>query len=186
VARLEIKRNIPRLKGIQTYKPGDQRLFFDSHGFTTDDQGLVLTGNLQPDQPESGRDVYLLDSESKQTRRLTETWDELDRFALMAPNGRWIAWASSRDIGSGQVKIERRQVSAVRATDIWLMNGEGRSVERLTNFNDVHSPQYAGPTAVVPTSWSREGDKLLVLAQPVGSNEPGSIYVLEFNEPIGR
>ena len=39
---------------------------------------------------------------------------------------------------------------------------------------------------VVPTSWNREGDKLLALALPVGSNAPGTLYVLEFKEPIGR
>lgn len=186
VARLEIKRNIPRLRNIQTYKPGEPRLFFDSHGFTTDDQGLVLTGNLEHGQSESGMDVYLLDTESGQTRRLTETPDELDRFALMAPNGRWIAWSSSREIGSGQVNIERRQIRASRPADLWLMNGEGRSVQRLTGFNDVHSPQFSGATMVVPTSWNREGDKLLALAFPVESNEPGALYLIEFNEPIGR
>ena len=90
-ARFEVKRGIPRLKNIQTYKPGAQRLFYDSHGFTTDDRGLVLTGNLERGQSESGMDVYLLDTESGETKRLTETLGELDRFALMAPK-----WALDR------------------------------------------------------------------------------------------
>ncbi len=186
VAELEIKRGVPRLHGVRTFKPGAQRLFYDSHGFTTDDRGLVLTGNLEPGQPESGMDVYLLDMISGALKRLTQTERELDRFALPAPNGNWIVWSSSRDIGSGAVSLERRQVTAVRASDLWLMNAEGLSVQRLTRFNDVHSPVFAGPTAVVPTSWNRDGDRLLALALPVGSNEPGDLYVIEFNEPIGR
>jgi Tol biopolymer transport system component len=186
VATLEIKRNIPRLKNIKTHKPGEERKFFDSHGFTTDDRGLVLTGNLERGQSENGMDVHLLNTESGETRNLTKTPDQLDRFALMSPNGRWIAWASSRDIGSGQVNIKRRQVSAARPADLWLMNAEGLSAERLTHFNDVHSPQFSGPTMVIPTDWNREGDQLLVLAFPVESNEPGALYLLEFNEPIGR
>ncbi len=186
VAELKIKRGVPRLGKIETFKPGAQRLFYDSHGFTTDDLGLVLSGNLEPDQPESGMDIYLLDTGSGTVKRLTETGDQLDRFALPAPNGNWIAWSSSRDIGSGSVSLERRQVTAVRPSDVWLMNAEGLSVQRLTRFNDVHSPVYAGPTAVVPTSWNRAGDRLLALALPVGSNEPGDLYLIELNEPIGR
>lgn len=183
-ADLEIKRGIPRLKGAQTYRPGEPRLFYDNHGFTTDDRGLYLSGNLEPGQPESAMDIYRLDGEGA-LRRLTRG-DTLDRFALPAPNGNWIAWTSSRDIGSGRVEIERRQVTAVRAADLWLMNAEGLSVQRLTRFNDVHSPHFAGRTMVMPTSWNRNGDRLLALALAVGSNEPGDLYVIEFHEPIGR
>lgn len=186
VASVEFKRQIPRLKGIKTFKPGEQRLFCESHGFTTDDLGLVLTGNLGSGQPESGMDVYLFEMGSGAVRRLTETDQELDRFALLAPNGNWIVWSSSRDIGSGAVSLERRQVTAVRPADLWLMNAEGLSVQRLTRFNDVHSPDYGGPTQVIPTSWNREGDRLLALTLPVGSNDVGHLYLIEFNEPIGR
>ncbi len=186
VSQLEVKRGIPRLKGVETYRPGEQKLFYDSHGFTTDDHGVVLSGNLEPDQPESGMDVYTFNTESSRLKRLTDTYDELDRFALAAPNGNWIAWTSSRGLGSGTVDIQRRQVSAVRAGDLWLMNAEGLSVQRLTRFNDVHSPQFAGRVMVIPTSWNRDGNRLLVEVLAVGSNEPGDTYVIEFNEPIGR
>lgn len=186
VADIELKRQIPRLKKIKTVKPGEQRLFYDSHGFTTDDLGVVLTGNLGPKQPESGMDVYLLELGSGEVKRLTQTDDQLDRFALLAPNGNWITWSSSRDIGTGAVNLERRQVTAVRQADLWLMNAEGLSVQRLTRFNDIHSPHYAGPTMVMPTSWNREGDRLLALALPVGSNDTGDLYLIEFHEPIGR
>ncbi len=186
VAKLELQRKVPRLKSLDTHRPGDSRLFYDSHGFTTDDQGLVFSGNLEEDQPESGMDIYRLGLDSGQLRRLTQSWEEFDRFALPAPNGNWIAWTSSRGVGSGRVSLERRQVSAVRAADLWLMNAEGLSAQRLTRFNDVHSPHFAGRTMVIPTSWNRDGDRLLVLALAVGSNEPGDLYVVEFNEPIGR
>lgn len=186
VARLEVKRGIPRLKGTRTFKPGETGLFFDSHGFTTDDQGLVLSGNLEPGQPEAEMDIYRLAMKSGALKRLTQTDKELDRFALPAPNGNWIAWTSSRDIGTGEVDLQRRQVTAVRAADLWLMNGEGLSQQRLTRFNDVHSPNYGGKTMAVPTAWNRQGDKLLLLALPVGSNAPGDLYLIEFNEPIGR
>ena len=186
VAKIEVKRGIPRLKGLETYRPGEQKLFYDSHGFTTDDRGLVLSGNLQPDQAEAGSDIYTFDTASGGLKRLTDSYDEMDRFALPAPNGNWIAWTSSRGMGSGRVDIQRRQVSAVRAADVWLMNAEGLSVQRLTNFNDVHSPQFAGRVMVIPSSWNRAGDRLLVEVLAVGSNEPGDLYVIEFNEPIGR
>ncbi len=186
VAGIEFRRQIPRLKSVKTYRPGAQRLFYESHGFTTDDLGLVLTGNLEEKQPESGMDVYRFEPSSKRLENLTRTPAELDRHALLAPNGNWIVWSSSREIGSGEVSLERRQVTAVRKSDLWLMNAEGLSVQRLTRFNDVHAPEYSGPTAVIPTGWHRDGDRLLALVLPVGSNEPGDLYLIEFNEPIGR
>lgn len=186
VARLDVKRGIPRLKGTRTYKPGETLLFYDSHGFTTDDQGLILSGNLEPEQAEAGMDIYRFGMESGELKRLTQTDKELDRLALSAPNGNWIAWSSSRDIGTGEVDLQRRQVTAVRAADLWMMNAEGLSPQRLTRFNDVHSPNYGGKTMALPTGWNRQGDKLLVLALAVGSNAPGDLYVIEFNEPIGR
>ncbi len=186
MAEIEFRRQVPRLKGTRTFKPGARQLFYDTHGFTTDDLGVVLTGNLEPKHHESGMDVYRLELESGAIKRLTQTDAELDRFALQAPNGNWIVWSSSRDIGSGEVNLERRQVTAVRKADLWMMNAEGLSVQRLTHFNDVHSPNYLGPTSVLATSWNRDGDKLLALALPVGSNRPGDLYLIELNEPIGR
>ena len=69
---------------------------------------------------------------------------------------------------------------------LFLMNAEGLSVQRLTRFNDVHSPNFAGQAMVIPTGWHRDGDKLLALVRTVGSNEPGDLYLIQFNEPIGR
>ena len=186
VASIQVKRGIPRLKDIRTFKPGETHLFFHNHGFTTDDRGLVFSGNLEAAQPESGLDIYRMDLESREVTRLTRTDEQLDRFALPSPNGQWIAFTSTADIGSGQATLERRQKSAVRTADLWMMNAEGRGFHRLTRFNDVHSPTFAGRSMVVPTGWHRDGDKLLALVLKVGSNEPGDLYLIELHEPIGR
>ena len=186
VAGFEIKRRSPRLGKIRTYKPGEQRLFVEPGGFTTDDRGLVLSGNLDPGLSESGMDVYLYRLESGELRRLTSSHDELDRFPVLAPNGRKVVWSSSRDIGERGPRLLRNQVSTVRRMDLWMMNADGSFPERLTHFNDVHSPNYGGPTQVRAAAWSPEGDRLLALATPAEGTDPGSLYMIEFHEPIGR
>lgn len=186
VAPFEVKRGVPRLGRVRTFRPGDNRLFYEAHAFTTDDRGLILSGNLEAGQPEGGMDLYVLRLESEELRRLTSTPDELDRWAAPSPNGRWIVWSTSRGIGDGRVRIERQELSAARPLDLWMMRGDGSGAARLTRFNDVFAPEYAGPTMARAVTWSPEGDRLLLHTAPVASPDPGSLYLIEFEEPIGR
>ena len=182
VARFEIRRGVPRLSNVETYKPGSPRLFYESYGFTPDDRGILFGTNLDPGHSGGGLDLYVLRLASGELQRLTAAADEIDRFARLSPGGRKIVWASSREIPGRRAALERRSSSAEAPLDLWLMDLDGRGLERLTGFNDVFSDQYTGQVMVGTPSWSRDGDRLLVPVIPLDGSGPGGLYMLELGE----
>ena len=72
------------------------------------------------------------------------------------------------------------------ALDLWLMDAEGKNRQRLTHFNDVFSPQYAGRAEVGESSWSPEGDRLVVRVTRGSERGAGSLYMVELDRPVGR
>ena len=185
VARFDSRRGVPRLRGVRTYKPGLQRFFYESYGFTGDDRGILFAANLDPGQSEGGLDLYVLRLESGELQRLTSSVEELDRFAGFSPSGRKIVWASSRDIRDRRIGFERHDPSAAAPLDLWMMNGDGSGLERLTRFNDVFSDQYTGRVMVGSASWSRKGDRLIVPVTPLAGSAGGGLYLLELDEAYG-
>ncbi len=186
VARFDVDRRVPALKGVRTYRPGDQRLFYECHGFTADDRGVLFGANLIAGQPEQGLDLYVLRLESGELIRLTDSFGEWDRSARFAPNGRKLVWASGREIDARGYGVERRDISSDAPLDLWMMNADGSRAERLTRFNDPFSPNYSGRMMVVGAAWSPEGDRILVAAASVGALDPPSLYLLELSQPFGR
>lgn len=182
VARFDIRRGVPRLHDVETFKPGSQRLFYESYGFTPDDQGILFGANLDPGQYEGGLDLYVLRLGNGELQRLTYAADEMDRFARLSPTGRKIVWASSRDILGRRAGFERRSSSAEAPLDLWLMDAGGGGLERLTGFNDVFADQYTGQVMVGSPSWSREGDRLIVPVISLDGTGISGLYMLELGE----
>ena len=69
------------LENITTYKPGEESCFYESHAFSSDDQKILFTGNLQSGHPETGIDVYELHLETEKLTRLTSTLNDWDEHA---------------------------------------------------------------------------------------------------------
>lgn len=186
VARIETHHGVPRLRDVHSYKPGPQRFFYESYGFTSDDRGILFAANLDPGQSEGGLDLYVLRLESGELSRLTSSAGELDRFARFSPDGRKIVWASSQDILDRRTVFERRDRSAEAPLDLWMMNADGSGRERLTRFNDVFSDHYTGKVMVGTASWSREGDRLIVPVTSVDDSGDSALYLLELDQAYGR
>jgi Tol biopolymer transport system component len=143
----------PRLANIRTYRPGDPA-FYETNGFSIDDTKLIFTGNLEPDQLESGQDVYTLEIKTQKLERLTTTLEEWDEHAHYSPNGKVIIWMSSTDSG--------RRVSLLSyKTDYWIMNADGSNKVRLTYFNQPGHPDYIkGGVIAADFDWSPDGTKI--------------------------
>jgi len=186
VARFDVRRGVPRLRGTTALEPGAQKRFKESCDFTADDRGVLFAGNLSPDQDESGLDVYSMGLDGSGFRNLTSSPEVWDRFARYSPNGRWIVWASSRDIAFDRARLDRRGGPADVPTDLWLMSSEGIVVQRLTRFNDVFSVDYIGRTMVGPPAWSPAGDLLLVPVAPLERPEDSTLFRVELASPFGR
>ena len=180
VARVETKRGMPRLGRVRGHRLGRDYSYYEPYGFTTDDRGVLLAANRPPGGPEAGLDLFLLRLEDGQATRLTGGATDINRFASLAPNGRWVAFASNRD-------LPEPRPGAAAALDLWMMRIDGFDSRRLTWFSDVFANTYSGPMAVRSASWSPEGDKLLLLASSLlGDTTSGSLYLLELDRPYGR
>ena len=180
VAEVATRRGMPSLKKVGGHRIGRQHSYYEPYGFTTDDRGVVLAADRPPAGPEAGLDLFILRLDDDDATRLTGGPAAIHRFASLSPNGRWVAFASDRDMA------EPRPGSA-QALDLWMMRTDGFDARRLTRFSDVFSPRYEGPTAVRSVAWGPEGDRLLVLATNLlGDTTSGSLYLVELDRPYGR
>ena len=82
----------------------------------------------------------MLRLDTGEATRLTGGPATFNRFASLAPNGRWVAWATDRDLPAPRP-------GSAAALDLWMMRTDGFDARRLTRFSDVFADSYAGPTA---------------------------------------
>jgi Tol biopolymer transport system component len=180
VARTETRRGMPALGKVRTHTISRQHGFYEPYGFTTDDRGLLLAADRPPGGPEAGLDLFLLRFDDGEASRLTGGPANFHRFASLAPNGRWLAFATDRDLPAPRPGSPPK-------LDLWMMRTDGFDARRLTGFSDVFADGYAGPTAVRSVAWSPEGDRLLILTSSLlGETTSGSLYLLELDQPYGR
>ncbi|MFQ5349961.1 MAG: TolB family protein [Thermoanaerobaculia bacterium] len=180
VARVGTRRGMPILKKIRSHTISRGHRYYEPYGFTTDDRGILLASNRPPTGPGAGLDLFVLRLDGGEVTRLTGGPATINRFASLAPNGRWVAWASDRD-------LPEARPGRAAALDLWMMRTDGFDARRLTWFSDVFADSYAGPVAVRSAAWGPEGDRLLVLASSLlGDTTSGSLYLVELDRPYGR
>ena len=179
VAEISFRRGVPRLKRIRPAGFSRDHRYVEPYGFTTDDRGLLVAAGRPAGGPETGLDLFLVRLEGGELTRLTDDVARVNRFARLAPNGRWLVWATDREQPGSRP-------GSAPALDLWMMRGDGRDARRLTRFSDVFAPGYAGPVAVRSAAWSPEGDRLLILAAPLDGSTSGSLYLVLLDEPYGR
>ena len=180
VARTETQRGMPRIDNVRAHRIGRGHRYYEPYGFTTDDRGVLLAANRPPTGPEQGLDLFVLRLDTGEATRLTGGPGTFNRFASLAPNGRWVAFASDRE-------QPRPRPGTQSALDLWMMRTDGFDVRRLTRFSDVFADGYTGPTTIRSAAWSPEGDRLLVLASSLlGETTSGNLYLLELDRPYGR
>ena len=155
----------PRLDNIKVYEPGEWDCFYESHAFSTDDKKILFSGNLKSGQSSVGLDIYELNLETNQLKRLTETPNDWDEHAHYSPDGKKIAWMSSTgfDIEWGDISGHNWQKYLI--TELWIMDTDGSNMQRLTYFNEPGYPEYMGGARCVvsDSTWSPDGRKIAAL-----------------------
>jgi len=161
VADFEIVNGSPRIDNIRRLQPGEQNQFYESHAFTHNDTRILFSGNLLEDQLPTGMDIYEYSLIDGSLNRLTNTFNDWDEHAHYSPDGRAIAWISSRGFEIEYRDYDRWERDLI--TELWIMKPDGSCKTRLTYFNNPSYPEYTGGrTIVADSSWSPEGDRLIV------------------------
>ncbi len=183
VAKFNLRAQVPRLKKVKTYRPGERRRFVVAHGFSPDDKRLLVSGNLARDQPEAGMDIYLLDLESRETSPLTQTFSEWDQQAQISPNGVHVAWSSNRNLPRTRAPAPPGIPFSARPQrrELWIQNLDGSGQERLTFFNHPSSFMAEAGATVADFAWGPEGNSIVlqVVTDFVGQKE--ALYLLELH-----
>jgi Tol biopolymer transport system component len=144
---------VPRIENVQRHQPGRQRRFYESHGFTPDGTKIIFSGNLEPGQEEGGGDIYVFDPASGDLQNLTNSPDQWDEHAQMAPAGDWIVWMSSMGVGGDRARPR---------SDYWIMRADGSDKRQITFFNAQGERDFIpGGVTAADSSWSPDGSRLL-------------------------
>jgi len=176
VADFVIEGDNPCLDNIKVYQPGNVPCFYESHGFSLDDKKIIFSGNLEVDQDENHLDIYILDLETEELVRLTDSMDEWDEHAHYSPDGEKIVWMSSNGYGMSTV----REWWDVLRTDYWMMNANGSEKTQLTFYNfDLEDDERV---ICSDCSWNADGTKLATTMLIVdGDAITGGIAILDFS-----
>ncbi len=182
VGHFQIKRGVPRLSKVKSYRPAVQKGFVAAHGFTPNDRGLLISAVPDPGQSATGRDILELDLESNNFKRLTSSPKEWDELVFALPRSDGVVWVSDRNVK----RPRDRQLP--RRGDVWFMSAGGRRQERLTFFNNPESDHFLGEALIDDLAWNPDGDKLLLHVVSPGAPGSGSvkeaIYVVDLDGAI--
>ncbi|MCH9648485.1 MAG: hypothetical protein K0U98_09615 [Deltaproteobacteria bacterium] len=188
VAAFNVRAQVPQLKKVRTYRPGERRLFVTADSFSPDDKKLLITGNLEADQPEAGMDIYLLDLETKEQTPLTHSFAEWDQQAQISPDGQYVAWTSNRNLPRLRAPAPEGATFSARPVrrELWLKKLDGSGEERLTFFNHRASSMAQTGATVADFAWSPDGDRIVlhVVMDFVGQSE--AIYLLKLDSSFAR
>ena len=185
VARFDMRVGIPRLRKVRTYRPGETHLFLEAHGFTPDQKKILASGNLEKNHGEAGMDIYLLDLETQEARRLTESFGEWDETARFAPDGEHIAWTTNRNLSRRIPPTAPGAMPSARPQprDLWLMKSDGSGEERLTYFNHPAAPESRTGAVVSDFAWNPEGNQIAFHVVTNFAAQREAIYILELEPP---
>ncbi len=132
VADFVIENDTPKIRNIKTFTPGKNKGYYEANEFSLDGKRLLITGNLEEGQSVYGSDIYWLDLETGETRRLTFSMEDFDECPHLSPDGKTIAFLSTRGFKRGKSKAWWLWARG----EFWLMDTDGKNLRRLTSFND--------------------------------------------------
>ena len=128
LAEVSIRRgnvDVSRPRTLTAGGPG----FYEPHGFTRGDTGILFTSNFERGTPSWGLDIFTMDLSTGRLENLTSSPRDWDEHAHYSPDFSQIVWMSSRDcncdVAAGLKNLK---------TDLWVMNADGSNKRRLTYF----------------------------------------------------
>lgn len=187
LADFKIGTDGPRLANRRRYKPGPQKVFYETHDFSPDDDKVLLCANSRKGQPLNGIDIYQLDLATGKAKRLTRTRTDWDEHAHYSPDGSLIAWASGNGFDVEFPTLRSPEWKQYVKLDLWVMRAGGSDKMRLTYFNEEGHPDndwfsetiYDSPRLVTSdSSWSPDGNHLVLTVAFEGPDGARGSYLL--------
>jgi Tol biopolymer transport system component len=167
-----VKNGIPALSNIKTLTPGKQKQWYETHGFSPDGRKIIFSGNLLKGQPDTGMDIYTIDTKTSKVTPLTHSFHRWDEHAHYSPDGKKIIWIAS--VNRFSPKKWRKTMQA----EYFVMNADGTNKQQLTYFNTPGHPHYSifnGKRVICADSaWNAEGDKIMASIAV-----DGKLYIME-------
>ncbi len=150
LADIIIDSNEVHFENTKNLEPGGKR-WYESHGFSPEDKFIYFSGNLHGGW---GNDIFICDTNGNNLTALTDEKDIWDEMAELSPDGKKIAFISSRFF-----KWKKRLGFLTLKTEIFLMDRDGTNIEQITHLNDDEHSYLVGDMA-----WSPDGKTLLATA----------------------
>ncbi len=125
----------PTLTNVRAFQPGDYHGYYESHDWSPDGRAILCGGQLVPDQPVTGLDIFEYEIATGETRRLTQSRFDWDSHAKYGADGRSIYWLSSRTLDVRFRSVLGLDWMRDLASEVWVMKRDGRDPRRVTWFN---------------------------------------------------
>lgn len=173
-ATFEVTDQGPTFTKVVKSEPGGKG-FYEPHGFTPDASGIIFTAALTPGKSQILGDIYTYHLGTRKLINLTESDDLHDEQALYSPDGKKIAWMRGPFVG---------MLKLAYASDVYLMDADGKNRVRLTRFNIPGAPEYnEGHTLIDKIAWHPDGTSLVTAFH---SKKKNKIFKVHFNGPCGK
>jgi Tol biopolymer transport system component len=170
-ARFRESARSPSLSDTRRLQPGKNRSFYIVTDAAGPDDDILFSGNLAVGQSVHGMDIYSWRPGEGLPRVLAPTLTEWDEHARYSPDGRFIAFMSTRGIGVAFKSVYDFQWLEDLQSELWLATAVGSNARRLTFFNVPHHPDALWLSTVAPNytrafvsymDWSPDGRHILL------------------------
>jgi hypothetical protein len=164
------------LENIQTLAPlgtaGSQ--VYEAHDITSDNSTVLYS--YSAGQP-LDLDIYTTNVTTGQTTNLTNSPGVWDEHAHYSPDGKYIAWVSSRGLPFSPTQNWQQTL----ATEVWVMDADGSNPRQVTFFNTPGQPGATGDRVIMADlAWSPDGNSLIASRSNInGLNSSRQVVILD-------
>lgn len=164
VADFQIESNAPKISNYRELQPQNiNKQYYESDDFNKDGTTLLISANLEKDQPPIGMDIYKYNLETNSLERLTNSLNHWDEAAIYSSDYKKIVWISSDGYDFNAQSGEVWWLNG--KADFWMMNADGSNKKQITFFNTEGTEDYqlVNGSRVIPAyiEWSPDGSSLL-------------------------
>lgn len=135
---------------------------YEPHGFSPDDTRILFSSDREL-KNSLGLDLWEYDLRHGTARNLTHSPDQYDEHARYSPDGKYIAWGSSRCCASFRTSL------GTLISETYVMRADGSGAAQVTHFNEKGYPESTPmQSGAWPTAWSPDGAHLVISQQLLG------------------
>ena len=175
-ARFKMENGSPALEDIRDITPDAfRKAFIETSDFMA---GKLLYSASKNESQWCGMDVFvqeISDKGRREPKNLTMDTASLDRFPVFSPNGRKVAWSSTRGFDISYIGVDSSRWQSELRSELWIMEADGRGRQRLTYFNQKGHEHYVPSKGayVYMVAWHPRFENVIALVL----RKPGSGYV---------